>query len=371
MVLVPLSTRGKILVVGIVGIAIVIGTFLFFYEDASPGTDAAFIFHDAEGADAGGVFSKELGINTIPIYLDEWSEYEPVNNEWNWGNAFPDSIDDYDHCIVRIGILHMLPWNPSGIPSWVNRSDIDGEFKDEYGQFLQEAINQILQRDISVDYYLVELEANFAGHEINEKPNSTNTWIIDWIKWETERIKEIDPQAKIVIPLTPTEFRPEQSLNNTNDHGAILLADFVQRMIEAGVYFDAFGFNIASGVYDKVDDWTDVQATLDTWSTIDKDIFVWAVGYPADNDDNLPFNNPRGGGYSQAWQTEQYVHTLQLLLNNTQVIGVSIDLFDYQEAGWPSPIHWGLVGGDPLQPETLYKRPSFDAVKACWEQYAR
>lgn len=345
--------------------------FLLFFEGTSPTAEITFIFHDGEGPDIGGVYADELGINTIPLFLDEWNEYEPVDNQWQWENTFPTNRNEYDHCLLRIGLLHMLAWNPSSIPSWVNQSDIDGECKEAYGQFVQEAIAQVKQREIAVDIYLVELEANFAGHELSEKTNCTNAWIIEWIKWETELIKEIDPQAKIVIPLTPTEFRPEESLNNTYDQGKILLGDFVQRMIEAEVCFDAFGFNIASGAYDDVDDWTTVQTVLENWSTIKKEIFVWAMGYPADNDDNLPFTNPREEGYSQAWQTEQYVHTLQLLLNNTQVIGVSIDLFDYQEAGWPSPIHWGLVGGDPQHPETLYKRPSFDAVKHCWEQYAR
>jgi len=327
----------------------------------------------------GGAFSKELGINTIPLYLDHaWQRVEPADNEWNWDGEFPANISNYghlalskyDHVVVRLGVIGLLAWNPTEIPGWVDRDNLDGSFKEAYGDYVKEAVRQVKQRNIAVDVYLVELESNFAGHEIAE--GITNAWIIDWIKWEADMIKSIDPSAKIVIPLTPTEFRPEEPLDNIGDHGKILVSDFVERMIQADVQFDAFGFNVASGAYDKVDNWPDLQKVLDKWaSTIDKEIFVWAMGYPANNDDHLPFNNPRTGGYSEDWQEEQYVNSLKLLLENPKVIGVSIDLFDYQEPGLATPFHWGLVGGDVAQPETLFKRPSFDAVKECWENFAR
>jgi hypothetical protein len=368
---ISLSNKNKVLVIILVAASLLLCFQYFVYESNSSVMNARFILHDGEGPNAGGEFAKELGINTIPIYLDNWSHFEPRDFQWNWENTFPTNRDEYGHCLLRIGILHMLAWNPSSIPTWVNKSDLDGEFKQEYRTFIQEAIKQVKQRGISVDLYLVELEANFAGHEIKEKPGVTNAWIINWIKWEVDLIKSIDPQAKIVIPLTPTEFRPEESLDNTDDQGKILVTDFVQRMIQADVQFDAFGFNIASGVYDKIDDWTTVHTVLDAWSTIDKEIFVWAMGYPADNNDNLSFHNPRAGGYSEEWQKEQYVNSLKLLLDNTKVIGVSLDLYDFQEPGWATPVHWGLVGGDRTQSETLFKRPSYNAVKEYWEKNYR
>jgi len=328
--------------------------------------DAKFMLHDAEGPNVGGAFSEELGINTIKIHLDHaWQRVEPADNQWNWDDEFPNNINEYGHLMLQIGTLHMLAWNSTDLPGWVNTDNLDGEFKEQYGEFVQEVVGQVKQRDIHVDVYLVELEANFAGHEI-AGGNLTNAWIIDWIKWEAGLIKSLDPDAKIVIPLTPTEFSPEESLDNTDDRGKILVADFVERMIQENVQFDAFGFNIASGVYHKIDNWTALQTVLDKWSTIDKEIFVWAMGYPANNDDNLPFRYPREGGYSEEWQKEQYVNSLRLLLKNPKVIGVSVDLFDYQEPGWAAPFHWGLVGGDRTKPETLFKRPSFDAVKGYW-----
>lgn len=363
-------------IIAVLLIIIVVVSILLCYnyllrENETPIMNAKFMLLDGEGPNAGGDFSKELGTNTIPIYLDQWSQFEPHENQWNWENAFPTNRGDYSHCLLRIGILHVLAWNPSNIPTWVNKSDLYGEFKEAYGEFVQEAVKQVEQRHISVDLYLVELEANYAGHEIKENTNITNAEIIDWIKWEVNLIKGIDPHAKIVIPLTPTEFRPEESLDNTNDRGKILVADFVERMIQADVQFDAFGFNVASGVYDKVDDWTALQTVLDNWSTIDKEIFVWAMGYPADNNDGISFRNPRAGGYSEEWQKEQYVNSLKLLIKNTKVIGVSIDLYDYQESGWLTPVHWGLVGGDRTKPETLFKRPSFDIVKEYWHSNYR
>ncbi len=359
-----------ILIIGIAVIAIVsLAVLKMWPQGQSSAINADFMLLDSEGPNAGGEFSRELGTNTIPIYLDDWSKFEPADDQWNWVDAFPDNVREYDHSVLRIGILHVLAWNPANIPAWVNKNDIDGEFSEEYGEFVMEAVKQAKKRNITVDVYLVELESNFAGHEIKE--NITNAWIIDWIKWEVELIKTIDPGAKIAIPLTPTEFRPEESLDNTDDHGKILLADFVERMIEADVSFDAFGFNVASGFYDKIDDWGDLKVALDKWSAIDKGIFVWAMGYPADNIDSLPFNYPRAGGYSEEWQKEQYVNSLRTLLDNPKVIGLSIDLYDYQEPGQETPVHWGLIGGDRTKPETLFKRQSFDAVKEYWSDNYR
>jgi hypothetical protein len=335
--------------------------------------DAKFMLLDGEGPNGGGAFSKELGANTAPIYLDHaWPTIEPADNEWNWGDRFfPRNVNEYAHVIVRLGELHMLAWNSTDIPAWIKRDNLDGEFKEQYGEYVQEAVRQVKQRNIHVDAYCVELEANFAGHSIPGNDWITNAWIIDWIKWEVGLIKSLDPNAKIIIPLTPTEFRVDESLDNTGDCGRILVSDFVERTIQENVQFDAFGFNIASGAYDNIDNWPTLQAALDNWSTIDKEIFVWGMGYPANNDDNLPFKCPREGGYSEEWQEEQYVNSLRLLLENPKVIGVSVDVYDFQEPELAAPCHWGLVGGDSTNPETLSKRPSFDAVKDYWHENYR
>jgi hypothetical protein len=120
-----------------------------------------------------------------------------------------------------------------------------------------------------------------------------------------------------------------------------------------------------------VDEWETVRNTLENWSTIDKEIFVWAMGYPADNSSIHSFNYPRERGYSEEWQKEQYVSSLDLFLNNTKVIGVSIDLYDFQESGVTNRIPWGLIGGERTQLGSLYKRESFDAVKQLWETFCQ
>ena len=236
---------------------------------------------------------------------------------------------------------------------------------------MRAAVEEIIARGILIDAYLVELESNFAGHEISGHSDITNAWIIDWIKWQAALIKSLDPGAKIIIPLTPTEFRPNETLDNTGDLGKILVSDFVNRMISAEVSFEAFGFNVASGVYDRVDEWITLQVTLEGWSTIGKEIFVWGMGYPADNSDNLPFNYLRPGGYSETWQKEQYVNSLKLLLQNPKVIGLSIDLYDFQEGGWAGPFHWGLVSGERTNEATLSKRLAFDVAKEYWQNNYR
>jgi hypothetical protein len=357
----------------LVVVAVAVCSVFVVSRSAGPTVEnASFMFHDGEGPNAGGEFARELGVNTIPIYLDHgWSMVEPADNVWNWSDVIPGNMGEYGHSMLRIGALHILSWNPTAIPAWVDKDNLDGVFKEEYGDYVRHVVEYVVENNIPIDIYLVELEANYAGHEISGNDWITNAWIIDWIKWEVGIIKSIDPTAKIVIPLTSTEFRPEESLDNTGDRGKILVSDFVERMIQENVQFDAFGFNVASGAYSKVDDWTVLQSALDNWSSIDKEIFVWSLGYPANNDDNLPFNNPRADGYSEEWQREQYVNSLRILIENPKVIGASIGLYDYQEAGWAAPFHWGLVAGDRATPENLSKRTSFDAVKDYWHENCR
>jgi hypothetical protein len=122
--------------VTIIVIAAVAACFIFVFMPGPRKSlmDAKFILHDAEGPNAGGAFARELGINTIPIYLDHaWSGVEPTDNGWVWSDVFPSNINEYGHSMLRIGILHVLAWSPTDIPSWVNKDNLDGEFREEYG----------------------------------------------------------------------------------------------------------------------------------------------------------------------------------------------------------------------------------------------
>jgi len=336
-----------------------------------PYLSANFMLYDSEGPNMGGAYALELGINTLPIYFDDWAAIETTEGTFNWAPAIPDDTSRYKHCLARLGILHVLAWNsPDNIPIFADRNDLDGTFKIKYERFIRNAVGELKARRIPVDAYIVEQEANFAGHEL-ASGNRTNQWIIDWIKWEAALIKGLDPGARIILPFVPTEFHPNETLDNTGDLGKILVSDFMARLISSEVQFNAMSFSIASGAYDKVDDWTVLNATLEAWcARFDKEVYVWALGYPADNADHLFFNYPRAGGYSEEWQKEQYVNSLKLLLDNPKVIGVSIDLFDYQESGLAAPFHFGLVSGTSTG-ATHTKRPAFDAVKEYWQKNYR
>jgi hypothetical protein len=323
--------------------------------------NASFIFHDAEGPVVS-EFSEELGINTVPMYLGHlWRFVEPSDDEWDVSWVVPHDFADYDHIIVRFGIIAIMAWSPSDIPSWVDTSN-ETEFKNQYLEYVRRMTEYIKSRGVSVDLYLVELESNIAGTNMGR----SNTWIIEWIKDEVNTIKSVDPNAKICIPLTPTDLRPGQVSDEPDDWQDLLATDFARRMINEGVDFDVIGFNIASGAYDDVGNWTVLEEYLEEWDSFGKEIFIWAMGYPADNDDNLSFNYPREGGYSEEWQEEMYINSMRLLLDDPKVMGVSIDLYDFLEPEFSTPFHWGLIGGNRSEPETLFKRPAFDAVKQYW-----
>ena len=119
------------------------------------------------------------------------------------------------------------------------------------------------------------------------------------------------------VPASPTE----------NDK--LYATDFIDQAVLAGLDFQAIGFNIASGVYHQVDDSSVLSAYLAEWNS------------------------------------------LAILLDDPNVLGVSIGLYDYQESGRPSPFHWGLVVGTSQSTGEHTKRPAFDAVSAYWHDSYR
>jgi hypothetical protein len=328
--------------------------------------EAEFMLHDAEGPGVSGDLGRELGINTIPVYLDVWSQQEAVDDQFYWANSFAGNIADYGHCIVRIGILHVLAWNPpEAIPDWLGTNDpTESEFQDEYAEYVQAAVGHVVALGIEPDLYLVELEGNYAGHEL-PTGNMSNSWIIDWINWEVGLIRAVDPDARICLPLTASDLMPGEVSSSPTDLEKLNATDFIDDAIAAGVQFDAIAFGAACGVYQDIADSSVLGTYLDEWRTRGKEVFLWILGYPADNADDL-FRYPRAGGYSQTWQSEQYVETLTMLLDDTNVLGVQIGLFDYQEGGAPAPYHWGLVTGTSLSADPHTKRPAFEAVREYW-----
>src|SRR3989304_6793628 len=92
-----------ILIIGIIIVTIISLTIFKVGLQKQSEINAKFILHDSEGPNAGGEFAKELDVNTIPIYLDDWSKLEPADGQWNWGDEFPDNTNEYAHTILRIG----------------------------------------------------------------------------------------------------------------------------------------------------------------------------------------------------------------------------------------------------------------------------
>ena len=339
-------------------------TFARVYGNAvAPQMHASFMLHDGRGPSEDPL-AHELGFNTEFIYLDHWAYFEPRDDEWHWEPAATSGSEGIDHVVARIGIMHVLAWNPrSRIPDWVDTEDLDGPIRTEFGEFVTEAVKHLSSSSSPPDLYLVELESNAAAIELGK----TNTWLIDWIKWEAELIKASDPNARVGVALANADMVPNQYVGDeTEDDIYMSTTAFIRRMVAAGVDFDVIAFSASSGVYNKLDSWTDLATYTNSLLVFGKQLYVYMLAYPAGRNDGAELYYPREGGYSEAWQSEQYVESLRFLLETEQVIGAAFPLYDYYEPPLMTPYEWGLVAGEESDRESLTRRKSFDAVKEFW-----
>jgi hypothetical protein len=332
-------------------------------QDVQPQMNASFMLHDARGPSED-AYARELGVNTEFIYLDHWAYFEPRDDEWDWEWAATSGSEGIDHLIARIGIMHVLAWNlRSRLPDWVDTKDLDGQIRTEFGEFVTEAVKYLSSSSSPPSLYFVELESNAAAIELGK----TNTWLIDWIKWEVELIKAADPDAKVGVALANADMVPNQYVGDeTEDDIYMSTTAFIRRMVAAEVDFDVIAFSVSSGVYNKLDSWTDLAAYTNSLLEFDKQLYVYLLAYPAGQSEAATLYYPREGGYSEEWQSEQYVESLRFLLQTEQVIGAAFPMYDYYEPPLNTPYEWGLVSGEQENRDSLVKRRSFDAVKEFW-----
>ena len=195
-----------------------------------------------------------LGFNNVEYYpWWMWLFVEPEDNQWDFmgaTNAPQDAtvIDDgqftdrdsyfNDFPQYRFDTFWVGPqFNCSFfVPSWIDYENMD-EFKKQFAEYITEAFR--LHPDGHFDLYELTLEINDTpawdkgAWDINDKE-----WqqAIEFIKWEAELIRSLDPHAKISIDFDPIVY--------FDDIPASHMTNWIVKIMEAGIAFDVIGLEI-------------------------------------------------------------------------------------------------------------------------------
>ncbi|MHA1376770.1 MAG: hypothetical protein ACTSRG_00125 [Candidatus Helarchaeota archaeon] len=216
---------------------------------------------------------------TYPIYF--WSDIEPTKGNYNW-----TELDNFVNSDIKYKLLNMGPeftQNSVGnysirgeIPNWID-NNISGpksnyQLKTEYQALLNHTISRYKN---NITMWWIGFEVNMGGDV-----NCWN-WTMwkDWLNWQVGFMKNIDPNAKIMIsfgswldyhePIPPTGI---DEINGT------------QELITMGIDFDVVGIEyhygtLQNGSLIELDDAIRQLEQI----TNDKEIFLWEVYYPGLN----------------------------------------------------------------------------------------
>ncbi len=340
--------------------------------DGADGPGDAFMFcvfdaghHVLLGSDFASGLKDDLNENlawTAPPYF--WSEIEPIDNQFDWTelDGFIDGNSD-KHRVVNLGPEFMATGDGdfyiSGeLPGWIDNSYLDPELKNQYGELL-EAIVERYKDD--VDMWWIGLEVNLGGDGM-----SWEEWK-DWLEWQTGLMRSVDPDARIAISFGSwTDYFEPMPPNAIHEiDGALELA-------AEGTEFDVIAIEYHYGTL-QAGDTSDLGAALEDLKSVGKDIFIWEVFYPGGTDptyqDCWSWVEEPDCGYTEEWQAEQWVETLEMAYQDPLIVGINvlhlqdityalIDPADW-EAGWRC--HAGLVRADGTP------RQAYHDVKAYWE----
>jgi len=321
-----------------------------------------FMYNVGEYWDAG---AKEAGTNTMGIYLDwDWRKLEPNDDVYNWSYLENIGILDKDgnlksdteyaeHVFLRLGVIATSAWivgekmdtfQETGYPVWIDKNNLT-QVKIKYLEFVGALLNHL---KFKPDFYMIEVEINSLG--INA--GMTNQEVVEWLNQLTNKIKEIDPGAKVSIvvgsnDLSPfmEEYRANCKILVEQDRYPLNVTDFLKRMNNTNydiitVFIQPFGW-FSKG------NWSDAARFLDSLCVFNRSVYIAWVSFLAEEPQVPEILNPQPNGinttgfvyypnpegHSEEWQKEQTVNLMQYTLLNPQIVGAHWDMVDFTEVG--------------------------------------
>lgn len=335
---------------------------------------------------------NEIGFNTGHILaFYEWEGVQPEEGVFRWqglDHAFDtfgtnrpveDEFPLFRHRYVSLG----PPFGElSAAPDWVSITELD-TFQLQYGEYLRQFLMRYRDR---VNIYSVfgELEGSAQGLSIEQT--------ISWAKWETTLIREIDPEAVILIQVGDTHWYFSDAMEIQT--GQITLMPkwrIMEMLIDGRVDFDGFAVETHYSMA-APGDWRQLKEAIESLTAYEKYIYIWETYYPSGYNPCVYFNwqeralTPKQipaewpyppETYSEGWQQEQLVSTLRTLVENDRVLGYNYGTlaganfvdgstnapgvgFGEDMCDQPSTIQLGLVRSD------FSPKPGFTDLRDYW-----
>lgn len=323
-----------------------------------------------------------LGFNNVEYYpWWMWLFVEPEDNQWDFmgaTNAPQDAtvIDDgqftdrdsyfNDFPQYRFDTFWVGPqFNCSFfVPSWIDYENMD-EFKKQFAEYITEAFR--LHPDGHFDLYELTLEINDTpawdkgAWDINDKE-----WqqAIEFIKWEAELIRSLDPHAKISIDFDPIVY--------FDDIPASHMTNWIVKIMEAGIAFDVIGLEIHPASFtNNPNNAEELEAFLDSLDIYGKEYYIWEYGVRSEGTPPIPevptdWQAPVEE-YSEEFQKELYIDTFKVFIENPAVIGVRYLVYKDPALVSDSEYEtWRKTGMGILREDRTLK-PSYDALRDYWQ----
>jgi len=324
---------------------------------------------------------NDLGANNVEYYpWWLWQQAEPEDNKWNFKGApgAPDDatvIDDgqftdaenyyIDFPNVRFNTFWVGPQfnEPTMVPPWINYRDME-EFKKQFAEYITAAFN--LNPAKHFDLYELTVEINdYPVWKKGAREITDEEWqaAIDFIGWEAELIRQLDPDAKIGIDFDPVVYFPEVPASH--------MTNWIDKIIEAGIDFDVIGLEIHPASFpNNPNDAEELKSLLSSLNVYEKEIYVWEYGVRSKGVPETPefptdWKAPVSE-YSEEFQEKLYLETFKVFIENPKVIGVRYLVYKDPVEPTDSEYHSHKGKGFGLLKEDRTPKPSYYALRDYW-----
>jgi len=318
---------------------------------------------------------NDLGFNNVEYYpWWMWTQVEPADNQW----LFEAGIDDGqftspdffygNHPRVRFHTYWMGPQfhMPDMVPAWINYHD-DDEFRKQFSEY--NAVVFDLHPDKHFTLYEIGVEMNSwsawdgkGAWDINDEEWD---WAIDFLKYEADLIRNLDPDAIISI-----DFDLITYFDNCEP---CVLENWIERAIEARVDFDVLGFEFHPGANGAEPATVEeLKAFLKPLDKFGKDYYFWELTVRSWGELKKELHLgewvlPPVDEYTEEYQKELYLEFMQYFIENPRIIGNRYVVF--KDATVESdPVYSELIGQTSgLLRGDLTPKPAYFALKDYWQ----
>lgn len=340
----------------------------------------------------------EIGINTwrYGLYF-MWSMIEPFQDDFRFWLDYPAMfcgevyLGEQDTCTdeqwekpaipeermermfatTDMGLYpvnHQQMIDSGEIPAWTNPGDPDGQFRDDYEDYLRRIVTHYAG---TMDVYRLGLESN-SGLWTGGMENKDYDWMIEWITWQCAIIKEIDPHALISIDLLDVRNSSPLQDPQTDDWSMLgkpnpMWEDhYVQALLDAGAEFDMIGIEYHPGWNASFEMIEEHIAYLEQFGM---PIYIWEFFVPSGNEpsalfycDHVPVCPP--DGFTEEYQADTAREFFTMMIErHPLVIGIEYLGFvddPLNDLGPMAPASTGLLHFDGTP------KPAYGAIQDYW-----